>query len=139
MDGDTHRATLAVGIHWLVDCHGVDAAKLASADFLRRTLREAAEAAGATILFDHFHDFGGAVDGKAGGAAGVTGVVLLAESHISIHTWPEFEFAAIDIFMCGLPAPERALAVLVEALAPSRQHIKTAARGISPTPIANAL
>ena len=58
-----------------------------------------------------------------------TGVVLLAESHISIHTWPESDFAALDIFMCGAANPQRALDALVTALAPASQHIEFAARG----------
>jgi S-adenosylmethionine decarboxylase len=118
-----------VGTHWLVDCHGVDAAMLADADFLRRALREAAEIAGATILFDHFHDFGGAADGKAGAAAGVTGVVLLAESHATIHTWPATGFAAIDLFLCGATKPERAIAHIERTLAPARVVVRREARG----------
>ena len=130
MDGDAHRETLAtasaVGVHWLVDCHGVDAAKLASADFLRCALREAAGAAGATILFDHFHDFGG----TAGAAAGVTGVVLLAESHATIHTWPATGFAAIDLFLCGPTEPERAIASIESSLVPVRMAVRREARGV---------
>jgi S-adenosylmethionine decarboxylase len=58
----------------------------------------------ARVLFSHFHAFG---EGQ-----GVTGVVLLAESHITIHTWPECGFAAADIFMCGSAQPELALALI---------------------------
>ena len=119
----------ALGSHILADLDGVDGELLRDRNALESLLRQAALNAGSHVLGSHFHSFGD--------RGGVTGVVLLAESHISIHTWPEFEFAAIDIFMCGLPAPERALAMLIDALAPSRQHIKTAARGISATPIAN--
>ena len=61
----------------------------------------------ATILHSHFHHFG--PDG------GVSGVVVLAESHISIHTWPERDFAAVDIFMCGACDPYRSLPVLKAA------------------------
>jgi S-adenosylmethionine decarboxylase len=127
MDGDASRqlapVTQAVGTHWLVDCHGVARARLADVDGLRRTLRAAAEAAGATILFDHFHDFG------EGGVAGVTGVVLLAESHATIHTWPATGFAAIDLFLCGATRPERAIACIEEALAPERVVVRREARG----------
>jgi len=49
-----------------------------------------------------------------GEGSGVTGVVLLAESHISIHTWPELKYAAVDIFMCGACDPQRAIPVLGE-------------------------
>jgi S-adenosylmethionine decarboxylase len=127
MDGDASRqagpTSQAVGMHWLVDCHGVERARLADVDGLRRALRAAAEAAGATILFDHFHDFGN------GGVAGVTGVVLLAESHATIHTWPATGFAAIDLFLCGATRPERAIASIEQALAPQRVVVKREARG----------
>jgi S-adenosylmethionine decarboxylase len=54
---------------------------------------------------------------------------LLAESHISIHTWPEFGFAAADIFMCGDAAPQLALDVIESALAPASRVVRTIARG----------
>ena len=90
-------AHAASGVHLLADLHGVDPALLRDAAFIDALLRRAAEAAGARILHGHFHVFG---DG-----GGVTGVLLLAESHISIHTWPESGFAAADIFMCGAARP----------------------------------
>lgn len=68
---------------------------------LDKVLRGAAQAAGATILNSNFHDFGG--------GCGYTGVIMLAESHISIHTWPEDQYAAIDIFMCGTCDSDKAL------------------------------
>ena len=79
------------GTHLLLDLWG--ASNLTDPELIDRALRDAAEAAGATILHSHFHHFG--PDG------GVSGVLVLAESHISIHTWPERDFAAVDIFMCG--------------------------------------
>jgi S-adenosylmethionine decarboxylase len=111
----------SVGSHILADLYGVDAGALRDGVLLESMLRRAAHAAGARVLGSHFHSFG-ATDG-------VTGVVLLAESHISIHTWPESGLAAADIFMCGSADPERALALLVTELAPSRQDIKSLARG----------
>ena len=81
------------GTHALLDCYGCDAALLGDAEGLERILREAAQAAGANILAAHFHHFGA--------GAGVTGVLLLAESHLSIHTWPEHHFAALDIYLCS--------------------------------------
>ncbi len=117
-------ATTAVGQHVLADLYGIAPALLRDVPALAAVLRTAAEAAGAHLLASHFHSFG--TDD------GVTGVVLLAESHISIHTWPEFGFAAADIFMCGDAHPERALSVVVAALAPLRQEVRTAARGARP-------
>ena len=60
----------------------------------------------------------------------MTGVVLLAESHISIHTWPEYGFAAVDIFMCENSQPQRALDVLQLAFAGSNCTVKTISRGM---------
>lgn len=98
------------GVHLLADMSGIAADLLTSCLKIEQLLRDAAEAAGAHVLHSHFHGFG---EGQ-----GVTGVVLLAESHISIHTWPEDGFAAADIFMCGASDPQRALALLRRALQP---------------------
>jgi S-adenosylmethionine decarboxylase len=114
----THRPA---GIHLLADLHEVDAGKLTSCDAIDKLLRTGAEAAGATILHSHFHSFGPSL--------GVTGVLLLAESHISIHTWPEFGFAAADIFMCGDAAPQLALDVIERALSPGWRVVQTIERG----------
>ena len=84
-------------------------------------LRRAAEAAGATVLGVHAHDFGD--------RAGFTGVAILAESHISIHTWPEHDYAAIDIFMCGDAKPHLSLEALAQFHQPTRQIVKTLSRG----------
>ncbi|RJG24433.1 adenosylmethionine decarboxylase [Massilia cavernae] len=117
-----HRAT---GVHLLADFHGVDPARLTAVERIDELLRAGAEAAGARILHSHFHSFGEAM--------GVTGVVLLAESHISIHTWPEFGFAAADIFMCGEAVPQLALAVIDNALQPQSRTVQTIERG-APVP-----
>ena len=112
-----HRPT---GTHVLADLGGIAAEKLCSCESLDALLRAAAEAANARVLHSHFHGFG---DGQ-----GVTGVVLLAESHISIHTWPECGFAAADIFMCGDAQPELALAIIETALQPSSRKINSVHR-----------
>nr|WP_236251050.1 adenosylmethionine decarboxylase [Jeongeupia sp. HS-3] len=84
--------------------------RLSEATAITAALHAAAAAAGATVLFGHVHPFGA--------GQGVTGVLLLMESHISIHTWPEHGFAAVDVFMCGDAKPERALASLEAHFAP---------------------
>jgi len=109
------------GIHLLADLAGIDAALLVDAAAIDALLRTAAEAAGARILHSHFHTFGPGM--------GVTGVLLLAESHISIHTWPEHGFAAADIFMCGDAQPQRALDLIDAALKPGTHSVQTIARG----------
>jgi S-adenosylmethionine decarboxylase len=108
------------GTHLLVDLWG--ASNLGDPKTIDIALREAALKAGATILHSHFHHFSP--------NGGVSGVVVLAESHISIHTWPERNFAAVDIFMCGACDPYRSIPVLREAFAPSDLRVDEQRRGI---------
>ena len=110
------------GTHLLVDLWG--ARNLRDPHCIDRALRDAAEAAKATILHTHFHHFG--PDG------GVSGVVVLAESHISIHTWPERDFAAIDIFMCGSCNPYDSLPVIKAAFRPASIQLSEQRRGLIP-------
>jgi len=114
----------AVGSHVLLDawdCH----MPLAQAP-LEAVLVAAAQAAGAKVLGVYFHDFEATA---AGTVPGRTGVVLLAESHITVHTWPENGFIAIDIFMCGSCDPDLAADYIVNALQPARHHRTHIARG----------
>ncbi|HUB44098.1 MAG TPA: adenosylmethionine decarboxylase [Acetobacteraceae bacterium] len=108
------------GTHLLLDLWG--ACNLTDPAQIDAALREAAEAANATILHSHFHHFG--PDG------GVSGVLVLAESHMSIHTWPERDFAAIDIFMCGACNPYESLPVLKAAFKPGQVLLSEQRRGI---------
>ena len=89
-----HRATLpAVNArHILIELHGCPSERLNDAAAIERAMRAAAEAAGAQVLSAHFHRFS---------PLGVSGVVLIAESHLTIHTWPERGYAAVDVFTCG--------------------------------------
>ena len=98
-----------------------DASNLSDPGHIDTALREAAVKSGATILHSHFHHF------TPNG--GVSGVVVLAESHISIHTWPERGFAAIDIFMCGACNPHDAIPVLRTAFCPGRVDLNEERRG----------
>ncbi len=108
------------GSHVLVDFWG--ASNLSEPELIELTLREAANACGATVLHAHVHEF------LSNG--GVSGVAVLAESHISIHTWPELDFAAFDIFMCGNCAPERALPVLRRVFQPDSERVEEHKRGL---------
>ena len=108
------------GTHLLLDLWG--ASNLTDPARIDVALRDAAEAAGATILHSHFHHFG--PDG------GVSGVLVLAESHISIHTWPERDFAAVDIFMCGACDPYRSLPVLKATFQPNAVLLSEQRRGL---------
>jgi S-adenosylmethionine decarboxylase len=108
------------GTHLLIDLWG--ASNLADPEHIDRALRTAAEAAGATILHGHFHHFSP--------NGGVSGVLVLAESHISIHTWPERDFAAIDIFMCGACNPYHGIPALKEAFKPASINLGEQRRGL---------
>lgn len=107
------------GAHLIVDLFG--ARKLNDLDFIEATLRRCVEVAGATLLHIHLHPF------EPNG--GVSGVAVLAESHISIHSWPEAGYAALDIFMCGRAKPQRCIEVLLEAFAPARISVEEILRG----------
>ncbi len=116
----TASAHLPLGTHLLADLSGVAATPLRDCVALESLLRRAASEAGAQVLHGHFHSFGA--------EAGVTGVLLLAESHISIHTWPEAGFAAVDIFMCGAAKPQAALDMIASALQAGDCALHTARR-----------
>ena len=107
------------GTHLLVDLW--DASNLADPALIDESLSAAAIAAGATILHSHFHHFSP--------NGGVSGVIVLAESHISIHTWPERGFAAIDIFMCGTCDPHLAVPILRRAFQAGRIQLNEQRRG----------
>lgn len=110
------------GWHYLVELHG--ASLLGSQRSLFAALRAAARAAGAKVLAVQGHHFGPGY--------GVAAVALLAESHISIHTWPEHRYAAMDIFMCGTHNdPEQALAVVRKRLRPEKLTVRRVRRGYS--------
>jgi S-adenosylmethionine decarboxylase len=109
------------GIHLLADLYGIDGAWLTDCGRLEQLMRRAAGDAGAIVLNQHFHAFGA--------GQGVTGVILLAESHLSVHTWPEAGYAAFDIFMCGAARPAKALDTLLVVLKPAHQEIREISRG----------
>jgi S-adenosylmethionine decarboxylase proenzyme len=107
-----------LGWHHLVELYGCDVAALDDLGLIETALVAAARAAGATVLDARFHKFA---------PQGVSGVVLIAESHLSVHTWPEHGYAAVDLFTCGVTLDaEPAVALLQAALGAatvSRQRI----------------
>jgi S-adenosylmethionine decarboxylase len=111
-----------VGTHWIADLGGIDPGLLADAPAIEALLLQAAREAKAQVLFSHLHAFGP--------GQGVTGVVLLAESHISIHTWPERGFAALDIFMCKGARPGQAYEALRSAFAPQSAELRVLERAL---------
>jgi S-adenosylmethionine decarboxylase len=119
----------AVGKHCILELYDCDRSKLDDEAFLRDTITTAARRAGATLLNLITHRFE---------PQGVTGLALLAESHISIHTWPESGYAAVDVFTCGdHTMPERACLTLAEELG-SRQHKLTSFRRETPSGVDGA-
>jgi S-adenosylmethionine decarboxylase proenzyme len=82
----------ALGNHILVEFYGCDADRLNDTAFIENEMNKAAEICGATIVGSNFHAFE---------PYGVSGVVVIAESHLTIHTWPEYQYAAVDLFTCG--------------------------------------
>ena len=104
-----------------MDMYELPPAPLADPAALEACLQAAARCAGATPLGGHFHLFGP--------GQGVTGVLLLQESHISIHTWPEAGFAALDVFMCGTARPGLAVDQLIATLGPGRHEVRVVERG----------
>lgn len=113
------NGVLCAGAHLIVDLF--DADRLDDLPYIRQTLMKCVEAAGATLLHIHLHPF------EPNG--GVSGVAVLAESHISIHSWPERRYAALDVFMCGDAQPERCVDVLREAFEPGRIDVRELLRG----------
>ncbi|MDX1907017.1 MAG: adenosylmethionine decarboxylase [Bacteroidia bacterium] len=113
-----------LGIHILAELYGVSPLLLDDEDWISRHMQAAAAAAGATVLGAHFHRFS---------PQGVTGVVVIQESHLTIHTWPEYGYAAVDIFTCGADIhPWRAYEYLREAMNTDQASAQAYTRGQLP-------
>ena len=110
------------GTHLLIDLW--DGSHLDSLERVERALREAVNEAGATLLnidLHHFSPYGG-----------VSGVAILAESHMSIHTWPEEGYAALDIFVCGDCDPHRVVPVIERHFETKNTRLTELKRGVTP-------
>ena len=110
------------GTHLIVDLW--EAERLDDLAHVEAALRDCVEAAGATLLHIHLHHFTP--------NQGVSGVAVLAESHISVHTWPERGYAALDVFMCGDTNPHAAVQVLRKAFCAKRVAVSEHLRGRAP-------
>lgn len=116
----TRGGVTFAGRHLILDLW--EAKGLDDPERVEKALQDAVRAAGATLLHIHVHKFSP--------NGGVSGVAVLSESHISVHTWPERGYAAFDIFMCGAAEPERAVPVLKAAFRPKRMALEEHKRGV---------
>lgn len=107
------------GTHLILDLWG--AKHLTNDSHIQAVLKQCVVATGASLLHIHTHQFSD--------SGGISGVAVLAESHISIHTWPERAYAALDIFMCGVAEPELAIPILIEGFEPDRHELTDIKRG----------
>ena len=112
-----------LGLHLLLELNECNPKLLNDLDFIRQALLSTAHDVGATVVGESFHRFS---------PQGVTGILAIAESHISIHTWPEFEYAAADIFACGASfRPREAAEILIEKLQSRCPDIIEVQRGMT--------
>jgi len=110
------------GVHLLVELWTSES--LTDPNRIRDIIIKAIKACGATMLGIDLHVFSP--------NGGVSGVAVLQESHLSIHTWPEYDYAAIDLFVCGTINPRLAVPVLEEGFKPKRIEVREIKRGILP-------
>jgi S-adenosylmethionine decarboxylase len=112
----------ALGRHLLMELEDCNEETLNNLEALKAAMLTAADEAGATILGESFHRFA---------PHGISGVVVIAESHLCIHTWPEYGYAAADIFTCGTTVqPEKAAELLVEKLGARKHSLQEIPRGL---------
>ena len=120
LDHFVHRdGKVFAGTHLIIDLMGAE--RLTDKDHMEATFRACVDACGATLLHMHVHTFLP--------SGGLSGVAVLAESHISVHTWPERGYAAFDVFMCGDAEPEKAIPILKAAFRAQEAKVGTHLRG----------
>ncbi len=108
------------GKHYLVELMDCDPAKLKTVKEVRQILLKAAEKSKATVVKHFFHQYK---------PYGVTGIILISESHFSVHTWPQDKYAAFDILTCGKMFPQRAVKELEKGFRAKRVKVKVVRRG----------
>lgn len=110
-----------IGRHLIAEYYSANPEKLDDLHFVREAMLEAARRVGATVIGESFHSFV---------PQGVSGSVVIAESHLSIHTWPEYGYAAVDIFTCGNLNPRHGFRWLDEAFECGSCRVQEILRGL---------
>src|SRR5688572_13879790 len=123
-DEEEERTVSALGIHLLADAWGCCPERLNDSEGIRQLLESAAAAIGANLIEICIHRFS---------PHGVTGVATLAESHITIHTWPESSYCAMDLFLCGNMNPQPAVQLAADKLEAQTVKVIEIRRGIPPS------
>lgn len=116
-----NRKLKTIGRHLIAEFYGCGQEILDEVEQVRRRMRQAAELIGATIVGDTFHKFA---------PQGVSGSVVIAESHLSVHTWPENGYVAVDIYTCGGLDPRRGFRFLAEEFGATRCRLQEIVRGL---------
>ena len=116
-----------LGLHLLLELKECNPQLLDDLDYVRNALYGAAEGVRAHVIGESFHQFS---------PQGVTGILSIAESHISIHTWPEYSYAAADIFTCGSTfQPQDAAQILIDLFESKAPEITEVRRGLLTLPV----
>jgi S-adenosylmethionine decarboxylase len=111
-----------LGLQLILELYGCNQRLLNDESKISHCILGAAEELGATILRSYFHKFH---------PQGITGIVVISESHLSIHTWPEHNYAAVDVFTCGEGTrPYEATDYIIKRLEPEKHHIQDISRGL---------
>jgi S-adenosylmethionine decarboxylase len=112
---------ITLGKHFIIELYECPYGNLDNRDLISNLLIKAVDQSGATLIHPYFHQFS---------PQGVSGVVVIAESHFTIHTWPEYGYAAIDIFTCSDAMNiNRAIEIITEGLEAGRSEVKSIDRG----------
>ncbi len=113
---------MSIGIHLVGDLKGVDPEKISDVETMQNVMESAVKYGKLTKIRSYYHQFT---------PSGVSGIILLAESHLSFHTWPEYGLVALDIFTCGpTENAESALEYILGKLTPSSIEYKRIERGV---------
>ncbi len=111
---------MSLGKHYLAEYFGCDESVINDRSAVENIMMEAARIAGVTIIKPFFHEFS---------PHGISGVVVIAESHFAVHTWPEHSYAAVDMFSCGDFNSEDALRYIETAVSAERCTVSLVERG----------